>query len=106
MISNDLRIRRLLQEAKDPETAVILLDVVLGFGAHPDPASELAPAIRKASQLAGQEGKRVILIASVTGTEQDAQRLSRQASSLEEAGVMVCSSNGSAARLASMVLCP
>ncbi len=41
MIDNDLRIRRLLQEAGDPEVAVILLDVVLGYGAHPDPAGEL-----------------------------------------------------------------
>ncbi len=41
MIDNDLRIRRLLQEAQDPETGVIMLDVVLGYGAHPDPAAEL-----------------------------------------------------------------
>ena len=45
MMDNDLRIRRLEKEAGDPEVAIILLDVVLGYGAHPDPASELAPAI-------------------------------------------------------------
>ncbi|HSD84442.1 MAG TPA: acyl-CoA synthetase FdrA, partial [Anaerolineae bacterium] len=38
MIDNDLRIRRLLQEARDPEVAVIMLDVVIGYGTHPDPA--------------------------------------------------------------------
>ncbi|HEY5670414.1 MAG TPA: acyl-CoA synthetase FdrA, partial [Anaerolineales bacterium] len=48
MMDNDLRIRRLEAEANDPQVAVILLDVVLGFGAHPDPAAELAPAIAKA----------------------------------------------------------
>ncbi len=58
MIDNDLRIRRLLQEARDPQTAVILLDVVLGYGAHPDPASELGPAISQARQAAGQERAR------------------------------------------------
>ena len=47
MIDNDLRIRRLKQEAADPEVGLILLDVVLGEGSHPDPASELAPAIQE-----------------------------------------------------------
>ena len=45
MIDNDLRLRRLRQEAADPEVGMILLDVVLGEGAHPDPASEFASAI-------------------------------------------------------------
>ena len=79
MIDNDLRIRRLLQEARDPETAVILLDVVLGYGAHPDPASELAPAVRQAQALAQAAGRELLVVASVTGTEQDPQCLSRQA---------------------------
>ena len=68
MIDNSLRIRRLLQEAGDPQTAVILLDVVLGYGAHPDPAAELAPAIQQARQ-AGLRGRALlIVITSVTGT--------------------------------------
>ena len=37
MLDNELRIRRLLQEAADPEVAVVLLDVVLGYGSHPEP---------------------------------------------------------------------
>ena len=80
MIDNDLRIRRLLQEARDPEVAVIMLDVVIGYGAHPDPASELGPAIRQAKQLANRE---LIVVASVTGTEQDPQRLSAQVAALK-----------------------
>ncbi len=48
MIDNDLRIRRLLQEARDPQVAVIMLDVVIGYGAHPDPASELGKAVEDA----------------------------------------------------------
>ena len=99
MIDNALRIRRLLQEARDPEVAAILLDVVIGYGAHPDPAAELGPAIRKARSLAAEAGRDLIVVASVTGTEQDPQCLSRQVQALQEAGVVVCASNAAAARL-------
>jgi succinyl-CoA synthetase alpha subunit len=98
MIDNDLRIRRLLQEARDPEVAVLLLDVVIGYGAHPDPAAELAPAIHQAKEIARQAGRELPIIASVTGTEQDPQCLSRQVAALEAAGVVVCESNAAAAR--------
>ena len=101
MIDNDLRIRRLLQEARDPEVAVIMLDVVIGYGAHPDPASELGPAIRQAKQLADRE---LIVVASVTGTEQDPQRLSVQAAALQAAGAIVCDSNAAAAKLVAMIV--
>ena len=47
MMDNDLRLRRLRQETDDPEVGLIMLDVVLGEGAHPDPASELGPAIAR-----------------------------------------------------------
>jgi FdrA protein len=101
MIDNDLRIRRLLQEARDPEVAVIMLDVVIGYGAHPDPASELGPTIRQAKQLADRE---LIVVASVTGTEQDPQRLSAQVAALQSAGVIVCDSNAAAAKLVAMLV--
>jgi len=104
MIDNDLRIRRLLQEARDPQVAVILLDVVLGYGAHPDPATELAPAIEEARNLAVQDGRELIFAASVTGTENDPQVRSRQVTALENAGVIVCESNAAAARLAGMIV--
>ncbi|MBN2146494.1 MAG: acyl-CoA synthetase FdrA [Anaerolineales bacterium] len=104
MIDNDLRIRRLLQEAQDPQVAVILLDVVLGYGAHPDPAAELAPAVQKARTLAAHTGNEITFIASVTGTEQDPQSLSRQVALLEQAGVTICPSNAAAARLAAAVI--
>jgi FdrA protein len=101
MIDNDLRIRRLLQEARDPEVTVIMLDVVIGYGAHPDPASELGPAIRQAKQLADRE---LIVVASVTGTEQDPQRLSTQVATLQSAGAIVCDSNAAAAKLVAMIV--
>jgi len=104
MIDNDLRIRRLFQEARDPEVAVILLDVVIGYGAHPDPAAELGPAMRKARSQAAEMGRALIVVASVTGTEQDPQRLSRQVQALQEAGALVCASNAAAARLCARIV--
>ena len=104
MIDYDLRIRRLLQEARDPETAVILLDVVLGYGAHPNPAGELTPAIQQARDLAGKAGRELIVVASVTGTEGDPQGLRHTVSTLEGTGVIVCDSNAAAARLSGMIV--
>jgi FdrA protein len=100
MIDNDLRIRRLFQEARDPEVAVIQMDVVLGYGAHPDPASELAPAIRQARAQADRE---LIVITSITGTEGDPQGLARQAAGLESAGALVMESNADASILAACI---
>jgi FdrA protein len=104
MIDNDLRLRRLLAEAADPETALILLDVVLGYGAHPDPASEIGPAVQRAASLARADGRSLVCLASVTGTELDPQSLSRTTAALQRSGVVVCDSNAAAARLAAMVI--
>jgi FdrA protein len=89
MMDNELRIRRLEQEAADPETAVILLDVVLGYGAHEDPASEIAPAIAQARETAYAAGRRLEVIVAVIGTEDDPQDLDRQLARLRDAGAQV-----------------
>jgi FdrA protein len=104
MIDNDLRIRRILQESRDATVAVLFLDVVIGYGAHPDPAGELSEAIRKAQEIAHDDGRELIVIAAVTGTEDDPQRLSLQVRLLEAAGVVVCASNAAAARLAGRLI--
>lgn len=104
MIDNDLRIRRLLQEARDPQVGVIMLDVVIGYGAHPDPAAELADAVRKGSALAAEAGRKLVFVASVTGTDADPQDLSRQIHALEAAGVAICPSNAAAARLCAAIV--
>jgi FdrA protein len=85
MIDNDLRIRRLRQEAADPEVALILLDVVLGEGAHPDPAGELAPVIR---EIKGRRAK-LEVAAIVIGTDADSQDLDSQLAELKSAGAVV-----------------
>ena len=94
----------MLQEARDPKTAVLMLDVVLGYGAHPDPASELGPAILQARGLAEKAGRKLPVVVSVTGSEGDPQDLRRTISVLEEAGATVCDSNAAAARLTGMIV--
>jgi FdrA protein len=104
MMDNDLRIRRLHQEAEDPEVAVILLDVVLGYGAHPDPASELAPAVADAKAKAEQAGRTVEVVAVVVGTDEDPQDMATQIEQMEEAGARVYSSHDKAIRYAGGLL--
>jgi FdrA protein len=89
MIDFDLRLRRLRQEVAAPEVAVILLDVVLGDGAHADPAGELAPAIERCREEARAAGRRLEVGVLVIGTERDPQDLSLQISTLEQAGARV-----------------
>ena len=104
MMDNDLRIRRLQQEAEDPEVAVILLDVVLGYGSHPDPAGELGPAVTKARAAARKAGRHLEVIAVVVGTDEDPQDLSAQIRQLEAAGARVETSNSAAVHPAGRLL--
>ena len=103
MIDGAVRHEWIAREAADPATAVLLLDVVLGHGAHPDPAGELAPALEAARRTAAAAGRGLAIVASVTGTEADAQGRSRQAAALRRAGALVMDSNAQAARLAALV---
>jgi FdrA protein len=96
MIDQRLRLDRLKAEAADPATAVIMLDVVLGYGAHPDPAAELAPAIRAA--LTGRGS--LAIVVSLIGTAGDPQGLAGQVTALTEAGAPVFGSNAQATRFA------
>jgi FdrA protein len=103
MIDPTMRQLRLLQEARDPSVAVVLLDVVLGFGSHPDMAGALAPAIAEAKAVAQAEGRRLSVVASVVGTDLDPQNWKWQVSRLERAGVSVWPSNAQAVAFAALV---
>jgi len=92
MIDGSIRVERLLREVEDPTTAVILLDVVLGHGAAPDPGAELTDAIAAATS-AG-----IPVVVSLVGTKGDPQNSSRQAETLNQAGAWVFYSNADAAR--------
>lgn len=104
MIDFRLRNERIIQEAKDPSTAVILLDVVLGHGSNMDPAGELVPAILQAQKIAAKAKRKVIFVGFVCGTDTDPQNLARQEEMLREAGVVLTESNAQAARLAAAVV--
>jgi FdrA protein len=103
MLDMTLRVARLRQEAADPEVAVLLLDVVLGLGVHPDPAGALAPVIADARAAAQAAGRRLSVVASVCGTDDDPQPRMRQVARLEAAGVLVEDSNARAALLAGAI---
>jgi FdrA protein len=96
----DGRVRRewIDKEGGDEGTAVVLLDLVLGYGAHPDPAGEVVPAIR-----AVRACRPLAVVASVCGTDGDPQSRAAQMERLRGAGVIVMDSNAQAARLAAMI---
>ncbi|MGE0744024.1 MAG: acyl-CoA synthetase FdrA [Rhodospirillales bacterium] len=81
----------------EPGVAAVLLDCVIGYGAHPDPAGAIAAVVRR---VAGGPP----VIASVTGTEADPQSWSASARTLRDAGVLVAPSNAAAARLAARIV--
>jgi FdrA protein len=85
--------------AGDAELGVLLVDVVLGHGAHSDPAGSLAEAVTAMQRRRRDTGlAELCVIASVTGTEADPQRRSSQVATLTAAGIQVAGSNAAAVR--------
>jgi FdrA protein len=104
MIDFRVRNQQVVAAAEDPATAVILLDVVLGYGSHVDPAGAIGPALERARQAAAAAGRPLTIVASVCGTEADPQGLARQEDALRAAGVLLAPSSTQAARLAARVV--
>lgn len=100
MIDYSLRNRRILEEARDPETAVILLDVVLGYGSNMTPAEELEPVIREVCGLDAPP----IVIFHVCGTDSDPQQRDRVVQALRDAGGVYAPSNAAAVTLAGQII--
>jgi FdrA protein len=98
MIDGSLRAERILTESADPACGVLMLDVVLGHGAHPDPAAELAPAIAAAQERARADRRDLAVVVTLAGTAADPQGLEQQAEGLAGAGAVVHLSNAAAAR--------
>jgi FdrA protein len=103
MIDPSLRLERIASDAADPETAVIVLDVVLGYAAHDDPAGVLRPVIVRAQADAARAGRHLSVVAFVCGTEADPQSLARQQQVLRDAGAIVAAGSTAAARLAAEI---
>lgn len=102
MIDHRLRNDRIVQEAADPQTAVVLVDIVLGYGAHDDPAAAMAPALAEAQRANG--GTAPAIVGFVCGTDADPQVLARQRAALAESGVLLADSNAQAVRLAAAIV--
>ena len=97
MIDPGLRAERLVREASDPGVGVVLIDVVLGHCAHPDPAGAVARALEQAYD---RRTAPLTVVASLCGTDRDPQGLASQRATLERVGAVVARSNAQAARLA------
>jgi FdrA protein len=103
MLDARIRVEEIRKAARDPEVAVLLLDVVLGYGAAADPAGDVAPAIEAAQSAARAEGRGLAVVASVIGTAGDPQDLAAQNARLEAAGAWVLPSNTQAVRAAACI---
>ncbi len=103
MLDPTARIEAIARAGRDPRVAVLLVDVVLGHGAAPDPAGDLAPAIAAACAEARRAGRGLAVVASIVGTDADPQSLAAQAARLRAAGAWVLPSNAQAARAAACV---
>jgi FdrA protein len=106
MLDPEGRAGRVRSAGRSAEVGVILVDLVLGRAAPEDPARALAAAILDARGAASQDGRSLVVVASVVGTERDPQGLRRQVATLEAAGALVLPSNAQAARFAALALRP
>jgi FdrA protein len=97
MIDPSLRAARLAREAADPDVGAIVVDVILGHGAHADPAEAVASAIAHGR---ARRTTPLTVVVSLCGTKNDPQDLAAQRAALEQAGAIVARSNAHAARLA------
>lgn len=100
MIDPTYRIERILKEGRDPETGVLLLDFVLGYGANADPVSTTLEALKTVKAEAQSTGKHLEILAYVLGTNQDQPTIDSQVARLEAAGITIASSSTNAGLLA------
>lgn len=96
MIDPEVRVKKIQEYAAEATTGVILLDIVLGYGAHEDMVGALMPAIKEAQAA----NPAVQFIATVVGTNKDPQNYEDAVLRLEAAGVLVAESNAKAVQLA------
>lgn len=100
MIDATKRKEMMVEAGNDAETAAILVDIVLGYGAHENMAGELAPTIKKVIADAKAAGRTLPVIGTIVGTDLDPQDYAQQQHILEDAGVILCRSNAQAVKTA------
>ena len=103
MIDPTLRNAAIRDAAQEPAVAVLLFDVVLGYGAHQSPAESVADALRAAQRTAASQGRKLIAIGHVCGTDEDPQDRGKEIAALAAVGAIVADSNIEAARIAAQI---
>jgi succinyl-CoA synthetase alpha subunit len=98
------RVDRLPDEAEDEEVAIILMDFVIGYGSHIDPAGEMLPGIINAKKNMESKGRYLSVVGYICGTEGDPQNYNEQKKKLTDAGVVIMPSNAQAVRYCSKLL--
>ena len=98
MIDPEARVELLRQQASDPSVGVVLLDVVIGDGAHPDPAAVLAPVVAELVATGAA------VVAYVLGTDRDPQGFERQRDVMRQAGCVVADTSARAALAAAALI--
>ena len=106
MIDPRTRGEMIVRAGDDPGIGVLLVDLVLGKGAHESPAAPLAEAVNEARRIARSGGRDIAVLAAVIGTAGDPQGLASQTALLEEAGIATLATNADAARCAAMLVHP
>ncbi|MCE5283437.1 MAG: acyl-CoA synthetase FdrA [Deltaproteobacteria bacterium] len=95
---------RLWKEGSDPEVAVILFDLLLGYGAHRDPVGTIEETLAAIRRKAHEEGRHVSIVASICGSTRDPQGFEEQKTRLEALGVKVLPSTAQAAILSGLII--
>lgn len=104
MIDPASRVERIRREALDLETAIVLMDFVLGYGSNIDPAGEMIESIREAKISMSKQNKYLCVIGYVCGTNKDPQDYKKQCEKLKQEGVILMESNAQAVKLCSLIL--
>ncbi|GAA0360749.1 acyl-CoA synthetase FdrA [Alkalibacterium iburiense] len=104
MIEPNLRNERILIEAENPNTAVLLLDFEIGYGAHENPVGESLDTLIKAKSIAENNDRYLPIVAYVCGTSKDKQGLKEQEDKLRDIGVFIADSNEMASKVAGLIV--
>lgn len=104
MIDPSARVDRMVQEGSDKEVAVVLMDMVLGYGSHEDPAGEMIDSVKEAKAAMEKSGGHLTVVASVCGTEGDPQDLEATERKLKDAGVILMPSNAQAVKFVDKIM--
>ncbi len=104
MIDPSARVERMKQEGADESVAVVLMDMVLGYGSHEDPAGEMIESINEAKESMTSNGGHLTVVASVCGTEGDPQDLEATEQKLKDAGVILMPSNAQAVKFVDKIM--